>query len=509
MSQSPSTTVVSPSKSRTTAEGTNRPRLSDRTATLSLSSLKPPESQDESVAEWRSFLTKYAAGEFSPAEQPPIPPLSSARDSTDPSQLQATNQGGLPLDIPSTIDEDPNTGALTSANAKEVDQPTEVAALEADIDPDIGSDFNLPVYDTIEIGNQTARRVREFYKRHAYLPPPRAPLELLREQIIKEYDLYSSEQVHNIQTALDLVRAFFGGICTFSLFQQNVQVLMACSGPPEVLEAVGLFPGKRLLPETSLCGHSVLFANESTHMYIPDLAQDWRYQGNPYADEMKGVRTYIGASVTLDIDPATKSGQSVAVGVINSMHLDGVLPPLNAEQSKVMTSVARFLTEILRATWEGLHRTREARSRRVVSDFLDHIMLPKTSLSAAPSPTQRLRWHLGKNGTGPIQERRQSQDTVSSVAGTPSATSRYNEDNQDDVVSAAKRSVLSPSDSVASASNAEEEESDTKADALERDGALVVTEVRRVLAEADGAAVVDLRSLHAIVSPVLDSSLFC
>lgn len=508
MSQSPST-VVSPSKSRTTAEGTIRPRLSDRTATLSLSSLKPSENQDASVAEWRNFLIKYAAGEFSPAEQPPIPRLSSDRASSNFLEPKSTLQGGPHLDIPSTVVEDPSPVEAASNTTQGPDRPTGADASEDELDPGIGMDFHLPVYDSIEIGNQTARRVREFYKRHAYLPPPRAPLELLREQIIKEYDLYSPEQVQNIQAALDLVRAFFGGICTFSLFQQSVQVLMACSGPPEVLDAVGLFPGKRLLPETSLCGHSVLFANESTHMYIPDLAQDWRYQGNPYADEMKGVRTYIGATVTLDIDPATKSGQSVAVGVINSMHLDGVLPPLNAEQSKVMTSVARFLTEILRATWEGLHRTREARSRRVVSDFLDHIMLPKTSLSAAPSPTQRLRWHLGKNGNGSMQERRQSQDTVSSIAGTPSATSRHNEDNQDDVVLAAKRSILSPSDSVASTATTDEQESDPKADALERDGALVVMEVRRVLAEADGAAVVDLRSLHAIVSPVLTSSLSC
>jgi hypothetical protein len=410
----------------------------------------------------------------------------------------------------STISEDASTNPVDTASVieqerikQEPGRDTGQEEPEEDLDPDMGSDFSRPVYDSIQIGDQTARRVREFYKRHAYLPPPRAPLELLREQIIKEYDLYSSEQVHNIQAALDLVRAYFGGICTFSLFQQNVQVLMACSGPPEVLDAVGLFPGKRLLPETSLCGHSVLFANGSPHIYIPDLAQDWRYQGNPYADEMKGVRTYIGATVSLRIDPASRSNQTVAVGVINSMHLDGVLPPLSADQSRVMTSVARFLTEILQATWEGLHRTREARARRVVSDFLDHIMLPKPSNSAAPSPTQRLRWHLGKHGAGLSHDRRESQDTISPIAGTPYTTSRQTEENQEDVVTAAKRSVLSPSESIVSTDITDELDNETKVDPLERDAGLVVTEVRRVLAEADGAAVVDLRSLHAIVSTAL------
>lgn len=471
--------------------------------------MKPSEEQDESLFEWRNFLTKYAAGEFSPAEQPPIPPLSSHGSTPNPSLPSGTPQKGLPSRILSTMSEDSTAVDASSNTEQGLDSGVDKEVAEDDLDPAIGSDFHLPVYDSIEIGDHTARRVREFYKRHAYLPPPRAPLELLREQAIKEYDLYSSEQVENIQAALDLVRAYFGGICTFSLFQQNVQVLVACSGPQEVLEAVGLFPGKRLLPETSLCGHSVLFADGSTHMYIPDLAQDWRMQGNPYADEMKGVRTYIGASVTLDIDPAARSGQSVAVGVINSMHLDGVLPPLSPDQSRVMTSVARFLTEILQATWEGLHRTREARSRRVVSDFLDHIMLPRTTASASTSPTQRLRWHLGKPGTGLLPERRSSQDTVASVAGIPNTTSRFSAQNQEDVISAANKSVLSPSESIASAATADEPDGDTKVDPMERDAAILVAEVRNVLAEADGAAVVDLRSLHAIVSFALLFLSFC
>lgn len=501
MSTASAHTVVSPTKSRNAPTTGIRPPLGIRNANLSLASLKPYENYDESLAEWRIFLSKYAAGEFSPAEQPPLP-LLSPRDCVKSSSIpDGSREEDLPVVVPGTQTGDSSAvrSSLDVGGAKS--SPEDVAD---DLDPTLGSDFDKPVYDSIEIDNHTAWRVREFYKRHSYLPPPRAPLELLREQIIKEYDLYSSEQVKNIQAAIDLIRAYFGGICTFSLFQQNVQVLMACSGPPDVIEAVGLFPGKRLLPETSLCGHSVLFADGPTHVYIPDLTKDWRYQGNPYADEMKGVRTYIGGTVSLSVDPASKPKQTVAVGVINSMHLDGVLPPLSDEQSRVMTSVAMFLTEILQATWEGLHRTREARSRRVVSDFLDHIMLPKPTASTSSSPTQRLRWHLGKSDP-PTHLERQASDGSVEPTGTPHSTSRFNAETQEDVVLAAKKSVLSPSDSTASAATTEEPPGDVNADPLERDAAILVTEVRNVLAEADGAAVVDLRSLHAIVSVVLSS----
>lgn len=491
--------MVSPKKTCTTSENGTRPRLSNRTTSLTLGSLKPNKEKDESLPKWRDFLLKYATGTFSPSEEPPIPPLSSQSHVTDPVSGKRTQLGGLPAQSHASV-EDLTASEVFSSTEPGLRRSTCDEVSGDDLPTDMGSDFHLPVYDSVEISTQTALRVREFYKRHAYLPPPRAPLEVLRDQIIKEYDLYSQKQVENIQSAIDLVQAYFGGLCTFSLFQNNVQVLMACSGPPEVLDAVGLFPGKQLLPETSLCGHAVLFGEDSGHMYIPDLAQDWRYKGNPYADEMQGVRTYIGATVSLAIDPASGSDQAVAVGVINSMHLDGILPPLTAEQSKVMNCVARFLTEILRATWEGLHRTREARSRRVVSDFLDHIMIPRSAKSASTSDTQRLRWHLGKSEQGSLSERRTSRESVTTVPETPYSTTRSNVGAPGDVSSAVNMAADSPAGSSLSETHPNDQEEGPKADPLERDAAIMVTEVRKVLAEADGAAVVDLRSLHAIVS---------
>lgn len=295
-----------------------------------------PVLEADSCQAWTDFLRLYAQGQFSPSDIPALPPLPDGAE---------------------------NNGKGSSNDAK-----------GAQGAPDIGTTFDSPVYSSVEITPEVAARVRDFYRAHRFLPPPRAPLEHLREQCIVEYDLYSEQQIKNIRSATELVQSFFGGLCTFSLFRDNVQELMAVAGAPEVIEAVQLFPGKRLLPETSLCGHSVLLGDKN--LYIPNLALDWRYCGNPYADELKGVKSYFGSVVSLNVDPSSSSDdRSVGIGVINIMHLDRYLPPLSEEQLKVVHTITAMLETQLRATWDGQGRTREARLRRAISDFIEDTLV--------------------------------------------------------------------------------------------------------------------------------------
>ena len=51
---------------------------------------------------------------------------------------------------------------------------------------------------------------------------------------------------------------------------------MAIKGDPEVLHAAGLKLGMQVLPETSMCGHSVLWSDQD--MVVSDLTKDWRYR---------------------------------------------------------------------------------------------------------------------------------------------------------------------------------------------------------------------------------------
>lgn len=314
----------------------------------------PSDPQSHVRASWGDFLSRYARGEFPSDSIPALPPL----PSPPPEHVRPSSE---PLDHL----------------------------------------FEAPIYDTIDITPSIAERVGEFYCKHAFLPPPRAPSEAVRERVILEYDLYSPEQIDNIQSATDLVQAYFGGLCTFTLFRDNVQVLMAVSGDSAVIEAVGLHPGKRLLPETSLCGHQVLFRRRS--MYVPDLANDWRTAGNPYADALNGVKSYLGAAVFLPVDPVQsppsfsdaapwpakedtgREVSGVGVGVINLLHLDEYLPPPTPGQEKVLHHVTRMLETQLRATWEGHARTKEAKARRTVCEYIDQRLVPRSGFSTGPN----------------------------------------------------------------------------------------------------------------------------
>ncbi|KAL7419438.1 hypothetical protein Q5752_006276 [Cryptotrichosporon argae] len=304
-----------------------------------------PGIDDASVEAWTSFLSDYARGQFSPDEVPA--------------------------------------------------PPTPTAFRPQAASPDYAAD--CPVYYAVDIDGEAARRVQRFYVRNGFLPPPRAPLEPVRERIILEYDLYSREQVGNIESAVDLVQAVFGGLCTFTLFRDNVQVLMAVCGDPDVVKAVGLAPGNRLLPETSLCGHQILF--DRAELHIPNLATDWRYAGNPYCEASAGIKSYYGSTVYLPIDPSEPAGdprapldgpsKHVGVGVINIMHLEAPIVAVTAEQRRVLRHTTRMLETNLRATWEGHMRTKQAKAQRAVYDFIEYRLAAWRSSAAELAGSRR------------------------------------------------------------------------------------------------------------------------
>nr|XP_031857890.1 uncharacterized protein CI109_006686 [Kwoniella shandongensis]KAA5524962.1 hypothetical protein CI109_006686 [Kwoniella shandongensis] len=384
---------------------------------------EPPRPDDQSLEAWREFLETYANGAIPSDHIPPLPLLSSS----------------------------PSTTTTSESSFHDYEQ-----------DDTIGSDFDHPIYDCTEISPVTAYRVREFYRRNRFLPPPRAPEENLREQIIQEYDLYSDKQVKNIQSAMDLVQAFFGGICTFTLFRDNIQELVACAGHPEIFESRGLVRGTRLLPETSLCGHSVLCNDPNKTNYIPSLEDDWRYRCNPYAIDKAsgGIKSYLGSVVSLKVDPASTSTDDrvVSVGVINSMHFD-YLPPLNEQQQMVLGHVKGMLETQLRATWEGHERTREARAQRAVSSFIESTLVDSTlklaHVNPPPSESQTVA-----NGLPPVLEPIAKE--VPSLGENP------------------------------------KQGSETKVDALHASAHLAAKHIKTVLTEMDNVTIVDLRSLHPV-----------
>lgn len=251
---------------------------------------------------------------------------------------------------------------------------------------------DAPLYDSTTIEPELANTIREFYCDHAYLPPPRAPLESQRNQCIREYDIFSDKQIASIQQATDLLAAVFPDtLVTFSLFQDRIQTHFALSGPTELIEGYQLSRGLRVPSEDSLCGHAVLLDRKM--MFIPDLQADWRFQLNPFA--MAGFKSFVGYPVSLEVDPLLaeqrdREGSTLdpeiqletnidacrmGVGTINICFVKQHQTELSESQKLIINRVGSMLETQLRASWEGDQRRRDIRARSALSDYIEEALV--------------------------------------------------------------------------------------------------------------------------------------
>ncbi|WWD10531.1 hypothetical protein V865_008667 [Kwoniella europaea PYCC6329] len=292
------------------------------------------------VQEWTSFLTSYAQGDWSPDRVPPKP--TPAQD----------------LDIVG-LDKSPSVDSLK--------------------DDSLANVYSSPI-----ISRKIARRVRQYCWENDYLPPPRSPHEEHREKIILEYDLLGAVQAGNIQSAVDLIAAFFPGtVVTFTLFNNAIQNFVSIAGPENLLDTFQLKNGMWVAPETSLCGHSILLDEEI--MFVPSLSDDWRFRSNPYA--VAGLKSYIGSAVSLEMDPlipiSHRDGQRdrVGIGVLNILFMYDPLYNMTTQQEMVVRNISKMLETQLRATWQGHITTKEAKVRRAITDIIEEGFVGNQSAS--------------------------------------------------------------------------------------------------------------------------------
>jgi hypothetical protein len=230
------------------------------------------------------------------------------------------------------------------------------------------------IYTSPGITTEVARNVRNFVQNNDYLPPPRSPHEHLRKGCILEYDIYGKAQKTNIQRAVDVIAAFFPGdvVVTFTLFDGRYQTLAAVGGSQEMLRKYGLTLDQPIPSYNSLCGHSVL---SEEIMFVPDLADDWRFRSNPFISA--GVQSVIGSPVSLYLDSKTivptddTPDVRIGIGSIIVLFIDHQLTHMTDAQTMVVKNVTAMLETQLRSTWEGQVRTRETRTRAMISDIIE------------------------------------------------------------------------------------------------------------------------------------------
>ncbi|KAJ7741411.1 hypothetical protein DFH07DRAFT_837986 [Mycena maculata] len=281
--------------------------------------MESAEDDLEALNEWTLFLQEYARGND---ERPPPPPLRRSR---------------IPV----------------ASNSKSIPA------------------FEVPLYPRGKISSGVARTIAEFYDEWGFLPPPRADEENVRLQTIQEYNLFRQDQLANFHRCSGLVSAFFdfAPICTISLFHNDVQVIVSKAGnfPVEL--------GESLVTETSICGHVVL-KKQTTE--LNEIANDWRFAGNPWCSMDAGVKGYIGVPITLEADPSNPNdSERVTVGVVALMS-NKTFPQLTDTQRKVLDDLSAMLSVQLRSTWEGWRRGKETRLRNAVSQFLTKALVDPT-----------------------------------------------------------------------------------------------------------------------------------
>ncbi|WWD01794.1 hypothetical protein V866_008740 [Kwoniella sp. B9012] len=299
-----------------------------------------PEEPSNLVQDWSSFLTSYAQGDWSPDRVPPKP--------TSPQDLDIVG-----------LDKSPSVDSLR--------------------DDSLANVYSSPIID-----GKTAKRVRQYCWENDYLPPPRSPHEEHREKIILEYDLLGAVQAGNIQSAVDLIAAFFPGtVVTFTLFNNAIQNFVSVAGPENLLDTFQLKNGMWVAPETSLCGHSVLL--DEKIMFVPSLSDDWRFRSNPYA--VAGLKSYIGSAVSLEMDPLSANPHrddqrdKVGIGVLNILFMYDPLYNMTTQQEMVVRNISKMLETQLRATWEGHITTKEAKVRRAITDIIEEGFVGNQSAS--------------------------------------------------------------------------------------------------------------------------------
>ncbi|WWC69787.1 uncharacterized protein I206_103730 [Kwoniella pini CBS 10737] len=285
------------------------------------------------LQEWTSFLQSYASGAW---------------------------QSGSTPDMPQYVPE-PESVTVDGKHC-DVEKSSKSLALRSNV-------YSSPV-----INKSLAKRIRLYLSEHDYLPPPRSPQESLRDKIIQEYDLTGPVSAGNIQSAVEVIAAFFPGtIVTFSLYSSDMQNSFGEAGPQDLLESFGLKTGNWVEPESSMCGHSILLDGQILH--VPSLEDDWRFRSNPYGQA--GMKSYIGSPVSLEVDPLNSTPSTVGtpervgIGVLNILFMYKPLKEMTAQHLMVVKNITKMLETQLRATWEGHTRTREAKVRRALTDLID------------------------------------------------------------------------------------------------------------------------------------------
>ena len=189
--------------------------------------------------------------------------------------------------------------------------------------------------------------------------------------------LGQATQLQNLSIAVDLLAAYFPHtVCVFTLMSHEESTGRdVVAGEEGAVKRYRSISEDAATPGDMLYSHAIL--QEPDTVFHPDLKTDWRYSANPTV--LKGLTSYLGVPVTLEVDPSDPNSRSATPARINigTLNVYSTQPEpllLSPTQTTVISHIVHVLESQLRATWEGNNRTIESKRRRIISEYMDKVL---------------------------------------------------------------------------------------------------------------------------------------
>ncbi|GAA5933802.1 hybrid sensor histidine kinase/response regulator [Sporobolomyces koalae] len=245
--------------------------------------------------DWQEWIEHYSRGEF-PSTRPPIRPhaledMSSYDTPTTTSRPSRCSVVSLTDTVTSSSsslgDRSPDSPGVS---ATPLVPPIPIDSREAAR----GQNEEPPFRELVE----SPRELREFYKRHEYLPAPNGPHEAERLRTIKRYGLDRPERKAAIDRICRIAKAYFQTkTVIITLVLEDQQVLVSETGwIPGEADPLPDAPPRSTPLEASFCRHAITRVKATEPFVVPNAAEDFRFKKNPYNTTQGGTLAFYASA---------------------------------------------------------------------------------------------------------------------------------------------------------------------------------------------------------------------
>ncbi|AFR98512.2 hypothetical protein C343_06491 [Cryptococcus neoformans C23] len=257
-------------------------------------------------------------------------------------------------------------GSWVSRREQSFDDPLLPAARDAPLDPallDSATNSSTSI-SLADLGHNFAAeriRVREYFQKNGYLPPPRQTEEASRRRlrVIRRLGLENAEKFQ-VETIDRLARL------AVSFFKTNAAVISVIGKSKQLfLSEIG-FGARTCEVDMSVCYHAMTMSQAGDQcIVINDASKDWRFRKNPLVDEGRGpVQFYAGSPLRV--------GQGSKEAIIGTLCVvdDKPRDDFGEDQRELLADLAKCVVSELELLYSQQAAVESAKLHQISVDFL-------------------------------------------------------------------------------------------------------------------------------------------